>query len=136
MDKFIAEGRKFDYVFGDLTDIPISTKEENTNSKIWDFILKILELSFKILKKDGKFMTHGNGTSCHESLMLYEAQLKKLQPPVAINKSKAFVPSFLEEWVFYQINFVNWQRDFYLSYVRRLFFLDNLSALYFYLIDL
>ncbi|XP_065173052.1 spermine synthase isoform X1 [Atheta coriaria] len=44
LDKFIAEGRKFDYVFGDLTDIPISTKEENTNSKIWDFILKILEL--------------------------------------------------------------------------------------------
>ncbi|XP_017777672.1 PREDICTED: spermine synthase isoform X2 [Nicrophorus vespilloides] len=102
LDQFISEGRKFDYVFGDLTDIPISS---TPSGELWDFILRILELSFKILKPDGKFMTHGNGTSCEESLKMYESQLMKLQPPVAINKTTAFVPSFLEDWVFYQINF-------------------------------
>lgn len=55
LDEFIKEGRKFDYVFGDLTDIPIS---QTPTGELWDFILKILEKSFKILKHDGKFMTH------------------------------------------------------------------------------
>lgn len=52
---FIDEGRKFDYVFGDLTDIPISV---TPTGEMWDFIVKILQLSFKILKPSGKYMTH------------------------------------------------------------------------------
>lgn len=55
MNKFIKEGRKFDYVFGDLTDIPIT---DTPSGEIWDFIRTILDTSFKILKQDGKFMTH------------------------------------------------------------------------------
>lgn len=55
LNKYIKEGRKFDYVFGDLTDIPIT---ETPSGEIWDFIRTILEASFKVLKKDGKFMTH------------------------------------------------------------------------------
>lgn len=55
LDQFINEGRKFDYVFGDLTDIPIS---DEPSSELWNFILKILEVSFKVLKPTGKFMTH------------------------------------------------------------------------------
>lgn len=55
LDQYIEEGRKFDYVFGDLTDIPIS---ESPNSELWKFITKVLEMSFKILKPNGKFMTH------------------------------------------------------------------------------
>lgn len=55
LNKFIKEGRKFDYVFGDLTDIPISA---TPTGEIWDFIRTILETSFKVLKKDGKYMTH------------------------------------------------------------------------------
>lgn len=55
LNKFIKEGRKFDYVFGDLTDIPIS---DTPTGEIWDFIRVILESSFKVLKPDGKFMTH------------------------------------------------------------------------------
>jgi len=104
IDKFISEGRKFDYVFGDLTDIPIS---KNPTGEIWDFIRHILEKSFKILKPNGKFMTHGNGTSSTESLKMYESQVMKLKPPVVINKTTAFVPSFLEDWVFYQITFAD-----------------------------
>lgn len=102
MDEFIKEDRKFDYVFGDLTDIPISP---TPTGELWHFILKILEKSFKILKHDGKFMTHGNGSNSVDSLKMYESQVMKLEPPVDINKTTAFVPSFLEEWVFYQISF-------------------------------
>lgn len=100
LNKYIKEGRKFDYVFGDLTDIPIS---DTPTGEIWDFIRTILESSFKVLKPDGKFMTHGNGVSCPESLEMYEQQLQKLSPKVKFAKCSAFVPSFMEEWVFYQV---------------------------------
>lgn len=100
LNKFIKEGRKFDYVFGDLTDIPIS---DTPTGEIWDFIRVILESSFKVLKPDGKFMTHGNGVSCPESLQMYEDQLATLTPKVNFTKCSAFVPSFMEEWVFYQV---------------------------------
>lgn len=51
-------------------------------------------------------MTHGNGASCPESLQMYEdAVLKKLQPSVSFKRDMAFVPSFMEEWIFYQVVF-------------------------------
>lgn len=55
LDKYVKEGRKFDYVFGDLTDIPIS---DTPTGEIWDFIRSILEKSFKILKTDGTYLQH------------------------------------------------------------------------------
>lgn len=100
LNKYMKEGRQFDYVFGDLTDIPIS---DTPTGEIWDFIRTILEASFKVLKPDGRFMTHGNGVSCPESLQMYEEQLGKLTPAVTYTKCTAFVPSFMEEWVFYQV---------------------------------
>lgn len=50
LEKYIKDGKKFDYVFGDLTDIPIS---DTPTGEIWDFIRTILESSFKVLKPDG-----------------------------------------------------------------------------------
>lgn len=55
IDKYINENRKFDYIFGDLTDIPFS--EEPTSSN-WNFITLILQKSLKVMKPTGKFMTH------------------------------------------------------------------------------
>ncbi|RZB39879.1 spermine synthase [Asbolus verrucosus] len=100
IDQYVKEGRKFDYVFGDLTDVPLS---ESPTGELWDFINKILNMSFKILKPDGKFMTHVIGSAAGDALKMYETQLMKLQPPVKFTTSHAFVPSFLEDWVFYQI---------------------------------
>lgn len=94
--------KKFDYVFGDLTDIPIS---DTPTGEIWDFIRVILESSFKVLKPNGKFMTHGNGASCPESLKMYENVLSTLKPEVTFTKDTAFVPSFMEDWIFYQVSF-------------------------------
>lgn len=106
LQKYVKEGKKFDYVFGDLTDIPICDK---STTEIWNFIRIILDKSFKILKPNGKYMTHANGVNCPESLALFEEQLKKLEPKVQFTRTKAFVPSFMEEWVFYQIIFENQQ---------------------------
>lgn len=39
---------------------------------------------------------------------MYEAQLAKLEPKVKYTTTKAFVPSFMEEWVFYQVSFDVW----------------------------
>lgn len=100
LDKYIKEGKKFDYIFGDLTDIPIST---SPTGEIWDFIRTILSKSFKILKPGGKYLTHGNGVNCVESLKMFEEQLNVLVPKVEFTKTQAFVPSFMEEWVFYQV---------------------------------
>jgi len=50
-------------------------------------------------------MTHGNGASCPESLEMYEEQLKKLKPVVKFTRDTAFVPSFMEDWIFYQVTY-------------------------------
>lgn len=55
LDKFVKDGKKFDFVFGDLTDIPIS---ETPTGEIWNFIRTILQQSFKILKPNGFYLTH------------------------------------------------------------------------------
>jgi spermine synthase len=55
LDQFIAQGRKFDYVFGDLTDIPLSTTPQG---EMWDFIRLILNSALTVLKREGKYMTH------------------------------------------------------------------------------
>ncbi|XP_068630307.1 spermine synthase [Battus philenor] len=102
VNKFIKENKKVDFIFGDLTDIPIS---ESACGELWEFMITILQAAFKILKPTGKFMTHGNGATSPESLELYEEELMKLKPAVEYTKSKAFVPSFLEDWIFYQISF-------------------------------
>ncbi|XP_031620615.1 spermine synthase isoform X2 [Contarinia nasturtii] len=102
LDKFIKEGKKFDYVFGDLTDIPIS---DTPTGEVWNFFRSILEHSFKILKPTGKYLTHGNGANRPDSLSMFEEQLEKLEPKVKFTRANAFVPSFMEDWVFYQITF-------------------------------
>lgn len=107
LEQYIKEGRKFDYVFGDLTDVPIS---ESHSGELWTFIDKILKMSFKVLKPTGRFMTHLTGTSSPQAVEQYKEHLNKLQPPVSFGMDRAFVPSFLEEWVFCQVWFTK-QRD-------------------------
>ncbi|KAF4532243.1 hypothetical protein B566_EDAN004329 [Ephemera danica] len=104
LDQYIEEGRTFDFVFGDLTDIPLSSTPQG---QVWDFIRLILNKALRVLKPTGKFMTHGNGSSCPKALAMYEEQLKALDIPVKFSRDNAFVPSFLEDWVFYQV----WRAD-------------------------
>jgi len=100
MQKCVDQARKFDYVFADLTDIPIS---QTPQGEIWEFIKQILDLSFRVLKDTGKYMTHGNGTSSPKALKMFEDVVTTLSTPVSFSRTHAFVPSFMEDWVFYQI---------------------------------
>lgn len=45
----------------------------------------------------------GNGVSSPASLAMFEDQLHNLKVPVAFTTDRAFIPSFLEDWVFYQV---------------------------------
>lgn len=57
MDKFIEDGTKFDFIFGDLTDVPLSLTPQKQN-KEWQFLQSALEKSLGLLKPNGKFLTH------------------------------------------------------------------------------
>jgi len=101
MLKCQEEGRIFDFIFGDLTDIPICQEPEG---ELWNFIQKILKLSFAILKPDGTYFTHANGISSQGSLEMFKKVIQQaLDYPVDISSSSTFVPSFKEKWVFYQV---------------------------------
>nr|CAG4649158.1 EOG090X02H9 [Scapholeberis mucronata] len=99
LDKLLTQSVKFDYVFSDLTDIPVSTEPQN---KEWQFLLSVMEKSLCLLKPDGKFLTHGSGVSAVKSLDNFELHLKNMSPPVQFERFQNFVPSFMENWVFYQ----------------------------------
>ena len=70
---------------------------------MWNFIKKILNLSFQVLELRGKYMTHGNGSSSPRTLKMFEDVLETLEEPVTFTRTHAFIPSFMEDWVFYQI---------------------------------
>uniref|UniRef100_A0A0V0G6B9 Putative spermidine synthase n=1 Tax=Triatoma dimidiata TaxID=72491 RepID=A0A0V0G6B9_TRIDM len=104
LEAMIKENRKFDYVFGDLTDVPVTPTPQN---EIWDFIRLILKTSIKILKPKGKYMTHCCGAACPGAVKMFEEQLSSLGFDVEYTKATAFIPSFLEDWLFYQI----WKKE-------------------------
>ncbi|KAM4797124.1 spermine synthase [Rhinophrynus dorsalis] len=98
---YAKEGKMFDYVINDLTAVPISTSPEEDST--WEFLRLILDLSMKVLKKDGKYFTQGNCVNLTEALTLYEEQLNMLYCPVDFSKEIVCVPSYMELWVFYTV---------------------------------
>lgn len=103
MESFLADGRKFDYVFNDLTDIPLSPEDSHVGKDLWGFVKKVLSLALPLVKDDGKYLNHAVATGCTAALTAYESVLSKLDPPVKWAKHSNWVPSFLEEWVFYEV---------------------------------
>ena len=74
---------------------------------VWDFISLILEYSLISLKSGGKYLTHVTGTAASASKEVFRENLKeaakKADKDVNISFTEAFVPSFMEVWVFAQI---------------------------------
>ena len=114
------EGKLFDFIFGDLTDVPIDTDKDGEDEHnesineyyligkdVWDFISLILELSFSCIKPGGKYLTHVSGKAVPKSKELFLEKVKeaavKAGRNIDISTSEAFVPSFMEVWVFAQI---------------------------------
>lgn len=100
LQEYIKEGRTFDVVFNDLTDFPISTEPQGEH---WDFVRKIVTMSMDVLRKNGHFHNHAIGVSCPSSLETYETLLMSLPVSIEFSKHSIHVPSFMEEWVFYEI---------------------------------
>lgn len=105
LEKLRSEGIKFDYIFDDLTTIPVNgtTSEEKL---LLEFQMTVIELACSVLKIGGKLMAHGPGASGLNSTKLFEKILyNSIQPAMKIKMSKqlSFVPSFMESWAFYQV---------------------------------
>ena len=119
------QGKKFDYIFGDLTDTPVSTQPRDEDT--WIFLSTILELAvggiafgfqylfseslpiifanFAVLTpKTGKYFTHCIGINAPTGIEAYEKVLSKIgNGKCKFTKTTNFVKSFVETWVFYQI---------------------------------
>lgn len=102
MEKAVKEGVVYDYVFADLTDIPISPAPVGDT---WDFVNKIVNLGTKCLKPGtGRYMTHAIGAQCTEALSQFSAKLNAVEVGVSsLTQSFRYVPSFMEKWVFFQL---------------------------------
>lgn len=99
------QGRQFDFIFGDLTDIPINT--DHNFESTWDFLRRILSLSFSCLRPGAKYMTHLTGKAVpsagEDFQRRAEAEAGRLGLSTSVTFSEAFVPSFMEVWLFAQV---------------------------------
>ncbi|KAK5870608.1 hypothetical protein PBY51_003541 [Eleginops maclovinus] len=99
LKKFIEEGNTFDYVLNELTAIPMSTEPKEDSA--WEFLRNVLDMSIKVLRPSGKYLTTADCVNHTESHRLYEEEMGKLSCPVAFTKKEATVPYFMEQWVMY-----------------------------------
>jgi len=101
MKEYVEQGKTFDYVINDLTDIPISVSLHDSH---WGFVREILNLTLRVLKPGGKFYAQGtNGATRKKQIEEYEKQLTNLCFPVEFRREFVFVPSFEESWTFYEV---------------------------------
>ncbi|KAL3062345.1 hypothetical protein OYC64_002201 [Pagothenia borchgrevinki] len=98
LKKFIEEGNMFDYVINDLTGIPLSTEPEEDSA--WEFLRSVLDMSIKVLRPSGKYLTLAGCVNLTESLRLYEEELGKLSCPVAFTKREADMPFLMGQYPF------------------------------------
>ncbi len=95
--------KKFDYVFGDLTDTPVSTSDRSND--IWNFLESIISMGMTVLKANtGKYMTHCNGINVPQAIAAYEQMLGRMSGGrCTFERRQNFVPSFSETWMYYRI---------------------------------
>ncbi|KAJ8322072.1 hypothetical protein KUTeg_000543 [Tegillarca granosa] len=98
MRQCVENNTKFDYVINDLTEFCVeegvghSYDYENTNT--------ILDLSIKVLKQDGKYLSRGNTVDAKEYLARYEKCMKNLS--LDFQKTEIIVPSFNSPYWIYE----------------------------------
>jgi len=97
-----------------------ATKAHSLSSptqEAWKFIEKVLQMALSLLKpKSGRYYTHCNGKSVPTLLQKYEDMLDRFVVTSKHNnkkfklkwtQSQSFVPSFMEVWVFYQVQLID-----------------------------
>ncbi|TRY68607.1 hypothetical protein TCAL_04573 [Tigriopus californicus] len=103
MKECLSGPKKFDFIFGDLTDTPVSTTPRDES--VWAFLKMILDMGVNLLKPNtGKYLTHCNGICVPQSLEAYEKVLANLAGgSCTFTKTTRYVNSFYETWTYYQI---------------------------------
>jgi len=88
----------------------------------WNFIEKVLQRALPMLKPEtGRYYTHCNGKSVPTLLQKYEDMLDRFVVTKTTSKNggnkkfklkwtqkQTFVPSFMEVWVFYQVQLIDY----------------------------
>ena len=110
--KSVDEGKKYDFIFNDLTDIPVCQRKDaltafdssavQTDSP-WHFIETIFNLSLDCLAEDGVYMNHASGKGNREAIESYEDFLRNSRVQLEYESRESYVPSFMEIWTFYSI---------------------------------
>ena len=103
--------RKFDFIFGDLTDTPVeanaATDDDDDTGDNLLLHRRMLSESLPLLNTPGgRFVTHCNGKSAAEALANFEDLVRQIfgcTKAFDVKKREAFVPSFMEVWIFYEI---------------------------------
>lgn len=108
----IESGKKYDVIFSDLTDVPVSKHPEALNafdseaqqkSSPWHFIETIFNLSLRCLAKGGVIMTHATGSGNKTAIEDYHEFLRNNKTKLVWESRSSYVPSFMEIWMFYTI---------------------------------
>ncbi|XP_076815346.1 spermine synthase-like isoform X1 [Clavelina lepadiformis] len=112
---YVKEGRKFDYVISDITDIPIEEKSgpnkdkksqvffSDVNHSIWGFFRDVYELCLKVTNDSGYIMTHVGASSNKDLTESFKTEISKLDKNLATKYIHKHVPSFEERWTFCHI---------------------------------
>jgi len=95
---FQESGRRFDAVFADLTDTPVT---HETRGERWDFLESVMALGVAVLAEGGRYLTHTTGSTCGAALETFRQRLA-LQPVKDVKMTQRYVPSFMETWCFCQ----------------------------------
>ena len=79
--------------------------------KLWDFISEILTLGLSCVRPGGRYLTHVSGKAVPATRETFRSTVMEVSRntgiEVNISFSEAFVPSFMESWVFAQITVVS-----------------------------
>jgi len=98
---FASRGKKVDFVINDLTEYPV---EKSVHGHHYDFTTSnmILELSLEVLRPEGgKFLARGNCASASDFHARFEADVTALG--LEFHARKVYVPSFMEEYLLYEV---------------------------------
>lgn len=100
MQECLSSGRQFDYIFYDLTDVPVSPQRD---PDVWKLVRQALSDGIQLLPPGGKYMTHVTGLSSRPALDKFESLVDSIPCKTSRVHHEALVPSFMEIWVFYHI---------------------------------
>ncbi|KAL8562107.1 hypothetical protein ACOMHN_041942 [Nucella lapillus] len=95
----VDKGVKYDYVINDLTEFSVEKGKYGFN---YDFQTNnvVMELSFKCLKDDGKYLARGNCLSAVQYIQKIEREFQ--QVGATFQRFDRHVPSFREAYCFFE----------------------------------